>query len=64
MTDSRIEFLTELETIIANRAAADVAESYTAELVAAGAKRVAQKVVKISRMLRNQGCYMSLLRPY
>ena len=44
MTDSRIEFLTELETIIANRAAADVAESYTAELVAAGAKRVAQKV--------------------
>lgn len=37
-------FLTELEHILADRAAADPGESYTARLVQAGLKRVAQKV--------------------
>jgi phosphoribosyl-ATP pyrophosphohydrolase/phosphoribosyl-AMP cyclohydrolase len=44
MTDSQIEFITELEAIIASRAKADASESYTARLVAEGSKRVAQKV--------------------
>ena len=44
MNDSDIEFLNELETIIRDRIETGTAESYTAQLVAAGDKRVAQKV--------------------
>lgn len=44
MTDSQIEFIAELEAIIASRATADAGESYTAQLVAEGTKRIAQKV--------------------
>ena len=44
MNNSQIEFIAELETIIASRAKADASESYTARLVAEGSKRVAQKV--------------------
>ena len=44
MTDASTDFIAELETIIANRATADVDSSYTARLVAEGARRVAQKV--------------------
>ncbi len=44
MKDKDIEFLQTLESIIESRKDADPAESYTAELFAAGASRIAQKV--------------------
>jgi phosphoribosyl-ATP pyrophosphohydrolase/phosphoribosyl-AMP cyclohydrolase len=44
MTDQKIEFLQTLESIIDARKDADPAESYTAELFAAGPSRIAQKV--------------------
>jgi len=39
-----ITFIAELETIVAERMAADRKDSYTARLAAAGTKRIAQKV--------------------
>ena len=44
MTDTRIDFLIKLEDIIADRVANPSNDSYTAQLAAAGVKRIAQKV--------------------
>ena len=44
MNARSISFLLELESIIAERAGADPDSSYTARLLAAGTRRVAQKV--------------------
>lgn len=44
MNSSSCAFLLELERIIAERADADPESSYTARLLAAGTRRVAQKV--------------------
>ena len=44
MTDTRIDFLIKLEDIIADRLANPSNDSYTAQLAAAGVKRIAQKV--------------------
>lgn len=44
MQQSDISFLSELESIIRQRASADGDESYTASLIQAGDKRIAQKV--------------------
>ena len=44
MTDTNLEFLEKLESIIDDRVLAASSESYTARLVTAGPKRVAQKV--------------------
>ena len=44
MTDANLEFLEDLESIIDDRVLNASTESYTARLVAAGPKRVAQKV--------------------
>ena len=44
MTDTSIDFLIKLEDIIADRVANPSDDSYTAQLAAAGAKRIAQKV--------------------
>ena len=44
MTDTRIDFLIQLEDIIADRVANPSNDSYTAQLAAAGVKRIAQKV--------------------
>lgn len=44
MTDSNIDFLATLESIVRQRLEDKPAGSYTAELVAQGEKRVAQKV--------------------
>ncbi|MFT5500082.1 MAG: phosphoribosyl-ATP pyrophosphohydrolase [Woeseiaceae bacterium] len=44
MDNTRLEFLHKLEGIIHQRVIDDAPESYTATLVAAGDKRVAQKV--------------------
>jgi phosphoribosyl-ATP pyrophosphohydrolase/phosphoribosyl-AMP cyclohydrolase len=44
MTEQPLAFLATLENIIAERAAADPASSYTARLLAEGTRRVAQKV--------------------
>ena len=44
MTASRIEFLQRLEQIVAERILTAPAGSYTAELAAAGTRRMAQKV--------------------
>ena len=44
MTDTRIDFLIHLEDIIADRVANPSNDSYTAQLAAAGLKRIAQKV--------------------
>lgn len=44
MTIPDISFLTELENIIQQRLSEGAEESYTAQLVASGDKRVAQKV--------------------
>ena len=44
MTGRPTGFLLELESIIARRASADPESSYTARLLAAGTRRVAQKV--------------------
>ena len=44
MTDANLEFLEKLESIIDDRVRNGSSESYTARLVAAGSKRVAQKV--------------------
>jgi phosphoribosyl-ATP pyrophosphohydrolase len=43
MSDS-LSFLLDLERVISERATADAASSYTAELFAAGTRRMAQKV--------------------
>jgi phosphoribosyl-ATP pyrophosphohydrolase/phosphoribosyl-AMP cyclohydrolase len=44
MTAEQLNFLQELERVIRDRIANPSEESYTARLVASGAKRVAQKV--------------------
>lgn len=44
MTDNSIDFLIKLEDIIADRLANPSNDSYTAQLAAAGVKRIAQKV--------------------
>jgi len=44
MTDTSIDFLLKLEDIIADRVANPSGDSYTAQLAAAGVKRIAQKV--------------------
>ena len=44
MTDANIEFFKTLESIIEQRKSADSEESYTAQLIASGAPRIAQKV--------------------
>ncbi len=44
MSKATDDFLFELERIIAERASADPESSYTARLLAAGTRRVAQKV--------------------
>lgn len=44
MTDTSIDFLIKLEDIIADRVANPSNDSYTAQLAAAGVKRIAQKV--------------------
>lgn len=44
MTDTSIDFLIKLEDIIADRVANPSNASYTAQLAAAGVKRIAQKV--------------------
>ncbi len=44
MSSAKLDFLTTLEAIIADRLENPPAESYTANLVALGPKRVAQKV--------------------
>ena len=44
MTKSGIEFLLTLEDVIQQRQLAPSADSYTAKLVAAGPRRIAQKV--------------------
>lgn len=44
MNKPNINFIAELESIVAKRLAAGSAESYTARLAAAGTKRIAQKV--------------------
>ena len=44
MTDTSIDFLLKLEDIIADRVANPSNDSYTAQLAAAGVKRIAQKV--------------------
>ena len=44
MTDNSIDFLIKLESIIADRVANPSNDSYTAQLAAAGVKRIAQKV--------------------
>ena len=44
MTAASLEFLVTLEDIIANRKQAMPDDSYTSQLFAAGAKRIAQKV--------------------
>lgn len=44
MSDSDIQFLTQLEVIIAERLENPTDESYTASLAAAGSKRIAQKI--------------------
>jgi len=44
MTDTSIDFLLKLEDIIADRVANPSSDSYTAQLAAAGVKRIAQKV--------------------
>lgn len=44
MTASELEFLATLEKVIAERRATGSKDSYTAQLFAAGSKRIAQKV--------------------
>ena len=44
MSNADLSFLGELETIIQARLATPTKESYTSQLVAAGVKRIAQKV--------------------
>ena len=44
MTRPNIDFIAELETIVAARLAAGGTESYTARLAAAGTRRIAQKL--------------------
>lgn len=44
MSTPNIEFIAELEAIVKTRLAAGGDDSYTARLVAAGTKRIAQKV--------------------
>ena len=44
MTDANLEFLQKLESVIDDRVLNASTESYTARLVTAGPKRVAQKV--------------------
>lgn len=44
MTSNELEFLSRLEDIIRQRARQPVASSYTAKLLAAGTRRIAQKV--------------------
>jgi phosphoribosyl-ATP pyrophosphohydrolase/phosphoribosyl-AMP cyclohydrolase len=44
MTDANIEFFKTLESVIEQRKSADSEESYTAQLIASGAQRIAQKV--------------------
>jgi len=44
MTGTSIDFLLQLEDIIADRVANPSNDSYTAQLAAAGVKRIAQKV--------------------
>ena len=44
MTDANIEFFKTLESVIEQRKSADSEESYTAQLIASGAHRIAQKV--------------------
>lgn len=44
MTESNLDFISELESIIQSRLDQSVGESYTAKLAAAGTKRIAQKV--------------------
>jgi phosphoribosyl-ATP pyrophosphohydrolase len=44
MTDNSIDFLNQLESVIAQRKATATEKSYTAELFAAGRSRIAQKV--------------------
>jgi phosphoribosyl-ATP pyrophosphohydrolase/phosphoribosyl-AMP cyclohydrolase len=44
MSDSNIDFLHTLETVIESRKVANADESYTAKLFSAGASRIAQKL--------------------
>lgn len=44
MTESNLNFISELESIIQSRLDRPVGESYTAKLASAGTKRIAQKV--------------------